>query len=252
MNPEERKSEILRILEQKDAVKIAELSKVLKVSRETVRKYLYELEEEKLIKKIHGGAILDTSNQETDYDRRMTNQEESKLLIAKQALSYIEEGDTIYLDYGTTIYQLAKHLKKISNITVVTNSIPIVNLLLRYENVNVIILGGVLRRNEGSLFGALATNSMDKIFVDIGFFGCGGIDIKNGITNFHMDEVEVSRKMIFQSQTSIFMADKSKFGTTALNKVANFSEIDIIITDKKLGESDQKEISDQYTVINMV
>ena len=241
MNAEERKKIILEKLDEEGIVRIAHLSKLLKTSRETVRKDLYELEKESLIKKVHGGAVRDISNQETAYEKRISDHEEGKKLISQKALSYIENGDTIYLDYGTTTYQLAKLLHKFSNITVVTNSIPIINVLLRYEGIQMIIPGGILRRNEGALVGAFANDNINKIFVDIGFFGCAGIDAKNGVTNFHMDESEVSKKMMKQSQTAIVLADSSKIGVTALNHVANLNAIDIVITDKKVVEQEQQD-----------
>ena len=241
MSSEERKEIILKKLGEHGIVRIAHLSKQLKASRETIRKDLYELEKEKLIKKVHGGAVRDSSNQETEYEKRMLEQEAGKKKIAEKALSYIENGDTIYLDFGTTTYHLAKLLNKFTDITVVTNSFPIINIIIHYENVRVIIPGGILRRNEGTLIGPFATNNMSKIFVDIGFFGCGGIDAKNGMTNFHMDESEVSKRMIKQSQTTIILADSSKIGVTALNHMADLSMIDIIITDKVIPDSDQLE-----------
>jgi len=239
VNAQERKKIILEKLNEEGIVRIAHLSKLLKTSRETVRKDLYELEKENLIKKVHGGAVRDISNQETAYEKRISDHEEGKKLISQQAVSYIENGDTIYLDYGTTTYQLAKLLHKFTNITVITNSIPIVNVLMRYEGIQIVIPGGILRKNEGALVGAFANDNINKIFADIGFFGCAGIEAKNGLTNFHMDESEVSKKMMKQSQTTIVLAHSSKIGITALNHVANLNTIDIIITDEKLADQEQ-------------
>jgi len=131
-------------------VKIIDLSKLLKVSRKTVRKDSYELEAETLRNKIHGGAVLDKSSQESKYDRRFSEQERSKGWIAKKAIFYIEEEDSIYLDYGTTPYQLAKLLKNISNITAVTHIIPMIHLLLNYENI--IVSGGVFKKVQGDYY----------------------------------------------------------------------------------------------------
>ena len=110
MNSEERRTFIIRELEENHAVKILDLSKRLKVTRETIRKDLYLLEKKGLIKKIHGGAVLETTNQETDYEKRKNEFHAEKTAIAKRAASYIEEGDTIYLDYGTTTLELAKEI----------------------------------------------------------------------------------------------------------------------------------------------
>ena len=251
MNVEERKKVILEKLDEEGIVRIAYLSKLLKTSRETVRKDLYELEKESLIKKVHGGAVRDTTNKETAYEKRISDHEDGKKLISQKALGFIENGDTIYLDYGTTTYQLAKLLNQFTDITVITNSIPIINILMRYEGIQMIIPGGVLRKNEGALVGSFANENINKIFVDIGFFGCAGIDVKNGVTNFHMDESEVSKKMMKQSQTTIVLADSSKIGVTALNHVAGFDKIDIIITDKKFVDNEQQEAMSKQVALKI-
>jgi DeoR/GlpR family transcriptional regulator of sugar metabolism len=250
MNSEARKEYILEKLNMNHSVKIQELSKQLKVTRETVRKDLYTLEEKGLIKKIHGGAILENQTQETQYEKRKNELWGAKERIAKVAVSYIEDGDTIYLDYGTTTLALAKEIAKLKNIklTVVTNTIPIVNTLIGMESINIIIPGGVVRNNESSLYGQFAMNNICDIFVTIGFFGCSGIDAQAAITSHHMGEVLISKQMIKKSQTSIVLADHSKFGNVAFNRTASFEDVDIVITDKITKSVKEYEILNQYGV----
>lgn len=227
-----RQKKILDLLQENSNVRILTLSKELKVSRETIRKDLVDMEKEGLLKKTYGGAVLDVSNSETDYDRRKEIEKAGKECIARKALDLVEEGDTIYLDYGTTIFTLAKELKKFEKLTVVTNSIPIINELKQSEGIELIILGGNLRKNEDSLFGTFAMNNLQNIYVDLGFFGCAGFDLGPGLTNYHMGELEVSKAMVSHSQTAILLADHTKFGQIALNKTVDVEELDIIITDK--------------------
>ncbi|MHC5227265.1 DeoR/GlpR family DNA-binding transcription regulator [Enterococcus sp. LJL99] len=247
MKSEVRQEAILKELEENNNVRIQELSQRLKVTRETIRKDLYTLESKGLIKKIHGGAILEVSNQETDYEKRKKEFLEAKKRIAKLAVSYIEEGDSIYLDYGTTTLALAKEMLKLKNITVVTNTLPIINLLSRNEAIDLIVPGGSLRNNESSLSGSFALNNIEEIFVTIGFFGCSGLDIERGLTTHHMGENLVSKAMIRHSQTSIVLADQSKFGTVAFNKTASLEEIDLIITDKARSQEEDQQLK-QYGV----
>lgn len=232
MNSTDRKEYILDILDAKHSVRINELSKELKVTRETIRKDLYTLEDEGRIKKVHGGAVSEAPSGETDYEKRKIEKWTEKEQIAKVAANYIEEGDSIYLDYGTTTLALAKEIVKLKNITVVTNTIPIINTLVKNQAIDIIIPGGILRNNESSLFGQFALNNICDIFINIGFFGCSGIDSKAAITSHHMGEVLISKQMIKQSQTSIVLADQSKFGNIALNRTANFEDIDIVVTDQ--------------------
>ncbi|ELB05488.1 MULTISPECIES: DeoR/GlpR family DNA-binding transcription regulator [Enterococcus] len=233
MNSNNRREYILNKLEKDHSVKIQELSKEMKVTRETVRRDLYQMESEGLIKKIHGGAILEVPNQETDYEKRKSECAEEKAAIAKVAASYIEEGDSVYLDYGTTTLALAKEIAKMKNITVVTNTIPIVNVLIANEEINLIIPGGIVRYNETSLSGPFALNNIKDINVTLGYFGCSGIDMKVGVTSHNIDENLVSKEMIHHSQTTIVLADDTKFGNVAFNKTADLADIDIIITDQK-------------------
>lgn len=237
MNSIERKDYILTILDTKHSVRINELSKELKVTRETIRRDLYTLEDEGRIKKIHGGAVLESPSGETDYEKRKIEKRLEKERIAKTAVSYIEEGDSIYLDYGTTTLALAQEIAKLKNITVVTNTIPIINTLIKNKTIDILIPGGVVRNNESSLFGQFALNNICDIFITIGFFSCSGIDHKAAVTSHHMGEVLISKQMIQQSQTTILLADQSKFGNIAFNRTANFEEIDIVVTDQLPNDS---------------
>jgi len=241
---EKRKDEILNILREKKSVRILDLSKQLKVSRETVRKDINEMEHEGLLKKTYGGAVFDEANVETDYERRKSENQEEKELIAERAFQFIEPGDTIYLDYGTSTYALAQKLVDFENLTVVTNSIPIVDLLIRSSGIQLIILGGNVRKNEDSLFGTFGLNNANEIFVDIGFFGCAGISPNAGLTNYHMGEIEISKRMIHHSSTVILLADETKFGKSALYKTVELEDLDIIIT------TELKDVEEEYEFVD--
>lgn len=245
MNSAARRDFIIKELEENHTVKILELSRQLKVTRETIRKDLYFLEKKGIIKKVHGGAVLEITNQETDYEKRKNEFHDEKAIIAKKAASYIEEGDTVYLDYGTTTLALAKEIVKMKNLTVVTNTIPIVNLLLKNKTINLIMPGGIVRNNESSLYGPFASNNIKEIYVSIGFFGCSGIDMERGITSHHTGENLVSKEMIQHSQTTVILADHSKFGTVAFNRTATFDQVDIVITDRPRNKEEQQQLTQQ-------
>lgn len=240
----DRQNRILSLLKETNNVRILTLSKELKVSRETIRKDLVEMERVGLLKKTYGGAVLDVSNNETDYDRRKDIEKAGKEKIALRASQLVEEGDTIYLDYGTTVFALAKELKQFKQLTVVTNSLPIAIELKQSEGIELIILGGNLRKNEDSLFGSFAMTNLQNIYVDLGFFGCAGFDLGPGLTNYHMGELEVSKAMVAHSQTAILLADHTKFGQIALNKTVDVADLDIIITDKVTKPKLFNEISE--------
>nr|WP_321292357.1 DeoR/GlpR family DNA-binding transcription regulator [uncultured Trichococcus sp.] len=234
MGPEERRSKIVSYIQEVNTVRIQELSKRLKVTRETIRKDLYHLQEAGVIIKTHGGAILEDSNHEVQYAKRQNEHNVEKETIARLAATYIEPGDCIYLDYGTTTYALAQEIRHMTNISVVTNTIPIINVLINNPKIEIIIPGGVVRKNENSMYGQFAINSLKDVYVKIGFFGCGGIDPKIGITNHHINESLISAEMIKKCQTAVLLADHSKFGNRALNRSATLDDVDIIITDRSL------------------
>lgn len=228
----DRQSRILTLLKTREAVAIADLSQTLRVSRETVRKDLYELETAGLLTKVRGGAVLTASNAETAYDLRLGKQREAKEAIAQAAAEHVKSGDTVYLDYGTTNYIVAAALLHHDDITVVTNALPTVEQLLGNPSITVMTTGGIVRGNENSLYGPLTARGLRTLHMDIGFFGCTGVDAKFGFTNPNQFESEISRLAIERSGRAVMVVDHSKFGVTAAHQVADVADIDLVITDQ--------------------
>lgn len=232
MNLKERHDRILSRLRANETVEIGELSKVLDVSRETVRKDLYELERDGLLTKVRGGAILTSSNVESAYDLRKAKDADAKKAIARLAASLIQPGDTVFLDYGTTSFMVAEELLQFEGITVVTNTLPIVNLLISNTNIAIMIPGGIVRTNENSLYGPLAARNMENLFMDIGFFGCAGIDARAGITNHNLFETSFSTLAMEHCKKVVLLADHTKFDVVAAHKTTTPIDVDLIITDE--------------------
>lgn len=249
MLPQNRQSEIMKQLQKFRTIKISDISRELNVTRETIRKDLYEMEEKGLVRKIHGGAIINKANFETKYINRKSTNEAEKRSIAKRAAKFVEDGDTIYIDYGTTALFFTQEILSKKNLTVVTNSLPIANELVDYSNFEVIIIGGSVRKNEKSLYGPIAYRGIERVYVDKGFFGIGAVDIDAGYTNVHMGESEVSRLMMIHSQKNILMADYSKFNTVAMNQVASIDELDVLITDINTDQEVLKQLRKRNTII---
>ncbi|GKU85145.1 DeoR/GlpR family DNA-binding transcription regulator [Niallia sp. NCCP-28] len=245
MLPQDRQSEIMKQLHEFKTVKISELSKELNVTRETIRKDLYEMEEKGLVRKVHGGAILNKANLETSYINRKNTNENEKRSIVKRASEFVENGDTLYIDYGTTALLFTREILSKKDLTIITNSLPIANEVIDYSDFEVIIIGGNVRKNEKSLFGPIAYRVIEKLYVDKGFFGIGGVDIKAGFTNVHMGESEVSRLMLEHCQKNIVMADYSKFNTVSMNQVAPIEEVDVLITDDKADSNLLEQLNEK-------
>lgn len=232
MDIEQRQDRIADMVRQSKRVKALALSKVFDVSVETIRKDLLDLQERGVLVRVHGGAQLRPGGHESAYDRRRLVNSEGKKAIAAVAAGAFSDVSTIYLDYGTTTYALAAALVRLNrNVTVFTNALPIANLLAESETIETVVLGGALRRNERSLFGPLAERALESIYVDAGFFGCAGIDPRAGITNHHVLEGAASQKAMAHCGSVVVLATSDKFETVATNKIADLSQIDLLITD---------------------
>ncbi|HMR48557.1 MAG TPA: DeoR/GlpR family DNA-binding transcription regulator [Arachnia sp.] len=232
MDIEERQQQIARLVQSKKRVKALALSRMFDVSVETIRKDLLDLQEQGVLVRVHGGAQIRPVEQESAYERRRAVKAAAKEAIAKQVVDTIQDGATVYIDYGTTTYALAAELlHSRRRARVITNSMPIANLLGESDLIETILLGGILRRNERSLFGPLAEKALDSIYMDIGFFGCAGVHPVAGVTNHHAFEAATSFKAMTHCSTVALLADSQKLETIAVNKLADLSDIDVLVTD---------------------
>lgn len=232
MDIEERQDRIADLVRSRKRVKAHALSEMFDVSVETIRKDLMDLQQAGVLVRVHGGAQLRPAGQESAYERRRRLNTEAKEQIARLAADTLGEGATIYLDYGTTTYALAAELvRRGERFTVLTNALPIVNLLAESERIETVVLGGILRRNERSLFGPLAERALESFYMDAGFFGCAGIHPVAGMTNHHPLEAAASRLAMAHCASVAVVADADKLDTIATNKVADLDQIDLLITD---------------------
>lgn len=229
---EERKSMILSLIEQRTRVDVQELCDLFQVSESTVRRDLREMEEAGLLKRTHGGAIsLKTVNFEPSFLEKEISFQSEKRAIAKKAMEFIREGDTVLLDAGTTTYYLIKELTAFSRLTVVTNSLILPQDLNLHPGLDIMILGGLVRPGVLSLVGPFADKCLDIIKVDKVFIATNGIDLKEGLTTPNLLEADIKQKMIRRADEVILLADSSKFKQVSFTKFADLKDIDICITD---------------------
>ncbi|KXG43104.1 DeoR/GlpR family DNA-binding transcription regulator [Tepidibacillus infernus] len=245
MFSEERKTKILEYVQKYARASVPELAELFQVSESTVRRDLKELEDEKLIKRTHGGAIpIEGVNFEPTFQEKEDRYSKEKEMIAKKATDFIEEGDTILLDSGTTIYYLVKELKRFNRLTVVTNSLVFAQELQDIKGIEVIIIGGSLRKETLALVGPFAEQSLSMIKVDKAFIATNGIDLKEGITTPNLLEAATKRRMIQSAKQVILLTDHSKIGKVAFAKVADLQEIDKYVIDDGISESVVKQLND--------
>ncbi|WP_347553237.1 DeoR/GlpR family DNA-binding transcription regulator (plasmid) [Pseudalkalibacillus hwajinpoensis] len=250
---EERKSQILEYLRHMSRASVHDLSRQFKVSDSTIRRDLKELEETDNIKRTHGGAILlqPVSFEESIGERKKDYIEEKKA-IAKKAVEFINPGDAILLDSGTSTYELVKKLKTFSNLSIVTNSIIIMQELAD-TGLEVMLLGGNLRRETSALVGPFAEQALNMIRIDKAFIGTNGLDLNNGIiTTPNLTEARIKRMMITNARHTLLLTDHSKIGKVNFAKVADLTEIDFCITDNNVPANFEEKMNSYNVNVHMV
>ncbi|MBD2866589.1 DeoR/GlpR family DNA-binding transcription regulator [Paenibacillus oceani] len=231
MLPLERQKKILDLLGVKKVLKIPELTDELDVSVDTLRRDLNLLTSQGKIEKIYGGVKLVQSKfGESSMDERMVKHLEEKEKIARKCSEFINDGDCIYLDSGSTTYQIAKYIKQKKKLTVVTNSIPVVNELMNSE-VEMVMIGGKIRRDERSVIAYEYLFNFHELNIRKAFICCSGITIEKGISDYNLEEA-ITRKKIIELASEVYVAaDSTKFGKDVTIVIAPLDRIDAIVTD---------------------
>lgn len=231
----ERRRETMTILQHKKSVLVSELSKRFQVTEETIRRDLERLEKEGLIKRTYGGAVLNENiSIELPFDVREITNIEAKESIASKVAEFIEDGDTLMIDSSSTVLQLAKHIKKKENITVITNSVNMLLKLNNAENVRVICTGGDMRHSSVSFVGHLAEKAIKSYHVDKTIISCKAVHMDKGILESNDMEAYIKRAMVERAQKTYLLLDSTKFGKMSFVNITGFENIDGIFTDKKL------------------
>ena len=231
----ERQKRITAILEQEGSVLVSKLSTELGVTEETIRRDLEKLEKQELLVRTHGGAVpIDESTYELSLETRKRTNVDIKEKLAREAVKYIVPGDIIFLDASTTTFYMAKELKKMANVTVVTNSLRVINEISCQENIKVIGIGGIISSNQ-SFVGSLAENLVEaSFFANKMFFSSKGVDGEVGILESNEQECGIKKKMMRNSRQKFYLCDKSKIGRVGFVKLAAFDEIDYFVTEAEL------------------
>ena len=245
MFAEERKSKILDSLNKYGKVKVCDLSQQYEVSEVTIRRDLQELEEDELIKRVHGGAVLNYNTKfEPTFSEKIDKLYDEKESVAKLAASMIVNGDTIVLDAGTTTLSIAKYIIA-KDITVLTNSVDVAFELAKKRDVEVIVTGGTLRWETRALVGPVADNALKNFRVDKAFIGANGVCVINGLTTPNIIEANTKREMIKIAKQTIVVCDHTKFSTVSFTKIVDIDSVDIIITDNQLDKELLKKFEEK-------
>lgn len=231
MLAEERRLQLIELAKLEGRVDAAQAANRMKVAVETIRRDLELLQRQGLMRRVHGGGILvDRFPAEYSVSVRRTQNGEIKSRIAEVASQYIPRSGTVIVDAGTTTEFLAPYLRDRPEITVVTNSLNL-SLAIGESTTNLVFVGGRIRPITLSTVGTLALTNISEIFASVTFLATNGIDARAGLTTPDIDEAEVKRAMVRNSEECIVLADSTKFGQRFGSRFADLNSIDRVVTD---------------------
>ena len=230
----ERQERLKELLRERRVARLEELCAEMRVSPATMRRDLNELEARGVLRRVHGGAVsTETRLEEPLFDDKTSIAAREKSRIADAALAFIQPGDTVYLDGGSTVLELARRLRDRSDLTVVTNSLRAA-LELSGQGPRLILIGGELRRRSQTVVGSLSRFVLQQLHVDKAFMGTIGLDPDEGLTTTDPDEAYTKSLVAGQAKEVILLMDSSKAGKVSFARAGSLGELDAVITDRKL------------------
>jgi DeoR family transcriptional regulator, aga operon transcriptional repressor len=228
----ERQRELVRLVERMGRLSVAQICEQFSISEATARRDLDVLSEQGLIQRVHGGAILvRQAAPEEPILRRSHEQENEKERIGRKTAVLIKDGETIFLGSGTTVLQVAQNLVT-RNITVITNSLPVINLMSEKENITLIALGGMLRDSELSFIGHITEQALAEVRADRVIIGTRAISLEQGLTNDYLPETLTDRAILNAGRETIIVADHTKCGVISTAFLAPLAAMQMLVTDE--------------------
>lgn len=228
----ERREQLLHFVETHQRATIAEICDEFLVSPATVRRDLETLEQEGKLRRFHGGALaIRSAPPEPPFVERSGAQAEEKRRIGRAAAALVQDGEAILLGSGTTVLEVARNLRQHQDLTVVTNSLLVMNMLADVPSVTLVGLGGILRPTEKSLIGHLTELTLNELRVQKVIMGIRAVDLDAGITNDYLPETQTDRKILGISRELILVADHTKCGRTSSVFLAPLDVVHTFVTD---------------------
>ena len=219
-------------MEAEKRVLVPELAKKFAVTEETIRRDLEKLENEGLLKKTYGGAVKTHNlSAELPYKMRAETNKAQKLSIAKKILTLISPKENIMLDASSTCVHIARQIKSIENLTIITNSVEILMECSTTNDINTISTGGVLRGSSLSLVGSGATYALNQLTADKAIISCKGLDFEKGVMESSLEEAEIKRAMAANAQELILAIDSSKFDRLSFAKTLDLLQVHTVVSD---------------------
>lgn len=243
----QRRSRILALVDEHGAVKVSDLVDEFGVSDMTVRRDIESLAEQGLVERVHGGALAvgGRSSEEPGFSAKSALMTAQKVAIAEAAATLVEAGSAIGVSAGTTTYELARAVRGIPNLTVVTNSVPVAQLLHEAgaPGQTVVLTGGI-RTPSDALVGPVAVTALRSLHVDWVFLGAHGLDLHAGLTTPNLVEAETNRALVACARHVAVLVDHTKWGVVGLSTFLEIDRVDTLVTDDAMPARAQTALRD--------
>jgi DeoR/GlpR family transcriptional regulator of sugar metabolism len=233
ISSEERQTSILALLARQGRLSVAGIVEQFRVSEATARRDLETLAEQGKLQRVHGGALsIKQAPPEAPLLQREQEQFFEKQRMGQAAAALVQEGETIFLGSGTTVLEVARNLRSRQNLTVITNSLPVMNTLSGLPGINLIALGGMMRSSEMSFIGHITEQALAEVRADKVIIGVHAISLENGLTNDYLPETMTDRAILKAGREVIVVADHTKINAVATAFLAPITSIQTLVTDQ--------------------
>jgi DeoR family transcriptional regulator, aga operon transcriptional repressor len=248
----ERLGQILERLAGNGSVSVADIASDLDVSAATIRRDLQLLESQRLLARMHGGAVAHGVLYELPLRYKSARYQQEKVRVAQEAAGRVSDGMAVGFTGGTTTTEVARGIAERQRLTVVTNALNIASELALRANLKLVVTGGVARSESYELVGPLAEKSLAGLNLDVVFIGVDGIDASAGLTTHHEIEAQTNRALIERAQHVVVVADSSKIGAVAFARICDLERVHEMITDSGADRGIIQRISDAGVEVTTV
>ncbi len=246
----QRRERIMERVLREGRVDVGELAESFDVTSETIRRDLSDLQGERMVRRVHGGAVPWRSGMSVPELRVREGQNvEQKWRIAAAAAREVPERGSVLIDSGSTAAHLADVFDRDRDLTVITNSIPIIQSLATTDRPRVVVLGGELRRRSMAMVDETGVNSLQELAVDVLFLGCDGMSPERGFSTPYATEVAIKQAMMAAARRVVMMFDHSKVGNDQLYRFAGIDQVETIITDTEVDDAVAAALEAQGPVV---
>jgi DeoR family fructose operon transcriptional repressor len=230
-----RKKYILDFLDKNEYINIQNIVENLNISKITARRDLNDLHNQGLLVRTHGGAIrYEASDVMFEFNNKAVNNCDAKLEICRHASKYIEEGETIYMDCGSTVFYLSRFLSRFRRLRVITNSLPVISELMPFPHLKIYLIGGELDNSRRAFYGTMTEDLLYRYKADKAFIGAGGISLAHGLSSVDEKGASITKKMAESARQVFLLCDSSKIEKDSYFTYSSLSLVDCLITNNAI------------------